>query len=98
MESTERTPLLVNTDISTNSIISTGNAEQPKTPTSPAGKGDFSFKKTTRRNKIFLISMSFVNFCAAACFSLLAPFFPSEVRISSNDLGPVFQSIFGGPP
>lgn len=77
MEPSERTPLIVNTNISTYSI---DNGEQPKTPTSP-GMGGFSFKKTTKRDKIFLLSMSFVNFCAAACFSLLAPFFPKEAGI-----------------
>ena len=84
-EATERTPLVVNTDISSNNI---GNGEShPKTPTSP-GMGEFSFKKTTRRDKFFLVLMSFVNFCAAACFSLLAPFFPKEVRwAASSEFG-----------
>lgn len=77
VEPTERTPLVVNTNISTNSV---SHGEHPTTPASP-GLGEFSFKKTTKRDKIFLISMSFVNFCASACFSLLAPFFPKEAGI-----------------
>ena len=77
VEPTERTPLVVNTNISTNSV---SHGEHPTTPASP-GLGEFSFKKTTKRDKIFLVSMSFVNFCASACFSLLAPFFPKEVCV-----------------
>ena len=89
MGTTERTPLLVNTDIATNSLVGIDhgeqNSEKPKTPISP-GQGEFSFKKTSKRDKVFLISMSFVNFCASACFSLLAPFFPNEVSVRVRDI------------
>jgi len=40
----------------------------------------FSFSKTTRSQKWLLVSLGFVNFCSSTCFSLMAPFFPKEVR------------------
>ena len=66
----ETTPLLGNSGIHTPENASKGAGET----------ADFSFKSIDRRKKFILISMSFVNFCATCCFSLLAPFFPLEVR------------------
>jgi hypothetical protein len=39
----------------------------------------FSFSKTTSRERWLLVSMALMNFFASTCFSLLAPFFPAEV-------------------
>lgn len=44
---------------------------------------EFSFRRTSTRHKLTLISLAFVNFCTCAAFALLAPFFPQEV---STDL------------
>ncbi|XP_060072215.1 MFS-type transporter SLC18B1-like [Ylistrum balloti] len=41
----------------------------------------FSFSRTPRQQKILLFAMGFVNFCACTCFSLLAPFYPTEAAL-----------------
>ncbi|KAK3583192.1 hypothetical protein CHS0354_025710 [Potamilus streckersoni] len=43
-------------------------------------KDEFSWKKITRRQKFIFICMGFINFGACTCFSLLAPFFPTEAQ------------------
>ncbi|XP_071114196.1 MFS-type transporter SLC18B1-like [Haliotis cracherodii] len=43
-------------------------------------KVDFSFKKLDGNRKWTFVTLAFVNFCACTCFSLLAPFFPSEAQ------------------
>ncbi|XP_074656345.1 MFS-type transporter SLC18B1-like isoform X2 [Tubulanus polymorphus] len=48
----------------------------------------------TRQQKILIINMAFANLCNSVCFSLLAPFFPSEAaRKGANGLTVGF--IFG---
>lgn len=53
----------------------------------------FSFSGAPRQQKILLFSMGFVNFCACTCFSLLAPFYPTEAAkkgVSVTVVGLVF--------
>lgn len=73
MSVSETTPLLGNSGIHTAENAAKG-----------AGETKFSFKSVDRRKKFILVSMSFVNFCATCCFSLLAPFFPIEVSLQQQ--------------
>lgn len=67
----EREPLLKQTSEYRKDPISNVNDEK---------ENDFSFSKIPRQKKILLASMATVNFFSVTCFSLLAPFFPAEVR------------------
>lgn len=56
-------------------------------------KVDFSFKKLDGNRKWTFVTLAFVNFCACTCFSLLAPFFPSEVSADSLQERHHFESF-----
>ena len=42
---------------------------------------EFSLRDISRDKKILLLMMAVCNFCAAANFSILGPFFPQEVSV-----------------
>lgn len=53
----------------------------------------FSFSKTTSRERWLLVSMALMNFFASTCFSLLAPFYPAEAAkkgVSTTVTGFIF--------
>lgn len=71
----EREPLLKQT------VDSSESRKDPISKVNDEEKNeDFSFSKIPRQKKILLVSMATVNFFSVTCFSLLAPFFPAEVR------------------
>ncbi|KAK3097020.1 hypothetical protein FSP39_005647 [Pinctada imbricata] len=72
----ETTPL-INTSQKQH-LQSSKNEDSGSTSSQDKEKEEFSFSGTSRRNKILLISMAMINFCASCGFSLLAPFFPAE--------------------
>lgn len=56
-------------------------------------KETFSFRKLPSYQKITLVCLVSMEFCAAASFSLLAPFFPAEVKLNCTVLILVFYIL-----
>ncbi|KAL5009324.1 hypothetical protein ScPMuIL_014905 [Solemya velum] len=59
-------------------------------------KETFSFRKLPSYQKITLVCLVSMEFCAAASFSLLAPFFPAEANkkgVSDTIVGTIFGSF-----
>lgn len=54
----------------------------------------FSLCKISRDKKILLLMMAVCNFCAAANFSLLGPFFPEEVTSNLYSFINKFSIVF----
>jgi hypothetical protein len=55
---------------------------------------ELSFSKLSKQKIILLVSMASVNFFSVTCFSLLAPFFPAEVRFLTSSA--ILSSRFHG--
>ncbi|KAL5014839.1 hypothetical protein ScPMuIL_009109 [Solemya velum] len=76
-EQTEKTPILSTIQLSSDNV---NNMEENTGTKIEKEKEFFSFSKSTRYQKFTLVSMAFMEFCASTCFSLLAPFFPTEAN------------------
>lgn len=93
----ERTPLLSSTEHRSVNIDIKLPSDQPEATAEPRGedsKTSFSFKSLEAHKKWTLVMMAFANFAACTCFSLLAPFFPSEAAkkgASQTVIGLVFS-------
>lgn len=98
----ERTPLLSSTENYSSVNIET-NENQPqdtagRATSKHAGESDaetsFSFRQLPARKKWTLCMMAFSNFAACTCFSLLAPFFPIEVKRNHFEIKTLFYFLF----